>query len=113
MIGLCITCKTEIEILGTKRFCGPCKKERNSTKWKIWNDQRPGINKTKYECHICKNLFFSKAKRKHQICHKVKCQNYYYNLSRQMKVLRQRIEKAQKKLVATQTEYQLIMESRK
>ena len=30
-----------------------------------------------------------------------------------MKVLRQRIEKAQKKLVATQTEYQLIMESRK
>ena len=47
MIGLCITCKTEIEILGTKRFCGPCKKERNSTKWKIWNDQRPGINKTK------------------------------------------------------------------
>mgnify|MGYP006427988635 FL=1 len=108
MIGKCVMCKTDIEILGTRRFCGPCKSTRNSEKWKIWNDKRPGVDKVQYHCNICKELFFSKAKRKHIICHKNKCQNHFHNLSRQIKSIRQQIKNSQEKLVLAETEYESI-----
>jgi len=110
MIGKCITCKSEIEIIGGRRYCEQCRKVKNSANWKIFNEQRSGISKTQYNCAICDGLFYARAKRKYDICHKVKCQNYFYSLGRKIKVLQERIEKAQHKLVASEIRFQTIVE---
>lgn len=109
MIGKCITCKIEIEIIGGTRYCEPCKKVKNSTRWKIYNEQRSDTDKTKYHCSICRKSFFAQAKRKHNICNKIKCHNHFYSLRKLVQVLPQRIITAQHKLVAAKSELQIIL----
>jgi len=108
MIGKCITCKSEIEIIGGRRYCTPCRKVKNSAKWKIYNEQRPAAGKSQYVCAICNGMFYAQSKRKHNICHKVKCQNYFYSLGRKIQVLQKRIVTAHHRLVTAKNEFEKI-----
>lgn len=105
MIGKCCGCKIEIEIIGSTRFCADCKKIKNTAKWKLWNDKRPSVDKTEYKCTMCKNVFYSKSKRKYQICNDSKCRGHFYNLRHRIVTLKQNMESIQETLTAKETEY--------
>ena len=105
MIGKCCECKIEIEIIGSTRFCADCKKIKNSAKWKLWNDSRPSVDKTEYKCTMCKKIFYSKSKRKYQICNDSKCRSYFYNLRHRIISLKQKKKNIQDDIITKETEY--------
>jgi len=104
LIGKCITCETEIERLGGRKYCPPCKEVRQTQKWRIANQKRPKRGYTENTCFNCKQVFYAK-KANALICNKPSCRAYTYNLKQNIQETQERIEKYQLKLQKLETDY--------
>ena len=109
MIGKCVTCKTEIVVLGTKRFCEVCAKERRTRTWKIYNQRREGRRKNKLVCGVCNDEFYSPGTKKYSICYKSSCVSYFNNLKIKIKHIPERLEKYQQELAQSKDKYDRIV----
>ena len=105
MIGQCVHCKKEIVILGGTRFCAKCKQEKLHETYSVYNQRRNLKPKIKYQCTVCNIDFFSTCRRQFKICNASKCSNHFKNMTKKVSSLKQRIQKAQDRLVIVQKEY--------
>ena len=85
MLGKCVICKTEIERVGSRKYCFNCKKEKLGAIWRINNQKRPKKDYTLRTCFKCKEQFYAKY-RNAVVCKKYSCISYIHNLKR--KILR-------------------------
>lgn len=104
MRGKCVACTTEIERLGGRKYCPPCKKERQTQKWRIANQKRPKKGYIENNCFNCKEAFYAK-KADCLVCNKPSCRAYVYNLKQNIEETKQRITKHMQRLQKLETDY--------